>query len=225
MFDPTRGLNYANNMKQLFLTSEVANVAKDISTKIKTKSGNLHTAFITTPIEKGHENDDLGWHKENKQRMTNAGFDIFEYTITGKDYEQLKIDLEHADVIYVEGGSLVHMMNQARITGFDTFIRGFVENGGVYIGTSTGSFIAAEDTAPGLPLENYTEDDFDSKGIGLVNFLVMPHWGTTDFKDAYRKVPDFAYSIKVPMIILTDTQYVHVNGDSFNIIDVNKTTI
>lgn len=140
-------------MKQLFLTSEVNSVAQDIRQKI-TKTGNLCTAFITTPIEKGLEDDDLEWHEQNKTSMINAGFDILEYTIAGKKLEELKKDLSHADVIYVEGGSLIHMMNQSRISGFDNFAREFIKNGGIYIGTSTGSFIAAEDTSPGLLSRN-----------------------------------------------------------------------
>ncbi len=208
-------------MKQLFLTSDVADVAKDISQKIKTKSGNLRTAFITTPLEKEDDNNPE-WHKQNKKAMQEAGFDIFEYTITGKNYESLQKDLTSIDVIYVEGGSLIHMMNQARLTGFDKFVREFIENSGVYIGTSTGSFIMAEDTAPALPLETYLEDNFDSRGIGLVNFLVMPHWGTDDFKDSYQKVPSFAYGMKTPMITLTNSQYVWVRDNTLQIIDVSK---
>ena len=209
-------------MKELFLTSEVNLVASDIRKKIKTKSGNLKTAYITTPTEKGHEEDDLEWSRQNKASMVKEGFDIFEYSITGKKIEELEQDLGSADVVYVEGGSLVHMMNQVRLSGFDTFIREFVEDGGVYIGTSTGSFIMAEDTAPGLSLEVYLEDGFDTKGIGLVNFLVMPHWGTDMFKESYRKMPQDAYDMKVPMIILTDTQYVWVSGESMRIIDVRE---
>ena len=146
---------------------------------------------------------------------------IDRYTITGKTYEQIDKDLSAVDVIYVEGGSLVFMLNQARITGFDRFISDFVARGGVYIGTSTGSFIAAKDTAPGLPLEVHLEEDFDSKGIGLVNFLLMPHWGTDSFRDAYKNVPSFAYEMKVPLIVLNDKQYVWVLGDSFQIVDLN----
>jgi dipeptidase E len=197
-------------------------VAEDISKKIKTGSGHLRTAYITTPTEKGLEGDDLEWSKQNQASMKKAGFDIFEYSITGKNIGELKQDLGTADVIYVEGGSLVHMMNQVRLSGFDSFIREFIEQGGVYIGTSTGSFIAAEDTAPGLSLETYREDNFDAKGIGLVNFLVMPHWGTDTFKESYRKMPRDAYQMKVPMIILTDTQYVWVKDDFLQVVDVEK---
>ena len=207
------------HMIELFLTSEVQAVAEDIYKKISKGSGKLHTAYIITPIERGHEEDDLGWHKKNKESMMTAGFDIFEYSITGKNVENLQSDLGNADVIYVEGGSLVHMMNQARISGFDSFIREFVEKGGKYIGTSTGSFIMAEDTAPGLVLETYLEDNFNPKGIGLVNFLVMPHWGTKDFKESYEQMPRHAYTMTTPMIILTDTQYVWVKDKSFQIID------
>lgn len=209
-------------MKKLFLTSEVNLVASDISKKIKTKSGNLRTAYIITPTEKNNEEDDLLWSKQNQTSMIKAGFDIFKYSITDKNLEKIRQDLNSADVIYVEGGSLVHMMNQTRLSGFDIFIREFIENDGVYIGTSTGSFITAEDTAPGLSLEEYLEDGFDTKGIGLINFLVMPHWSTDAFKDNYYKMPQYAYHMKVPMIILTDTQYVWVEGECVRIVDVTK---
>lgn len=205
---------------ELFLTSEVKTPAQDISDKIGADR-NKRTAYITTPIEKGLEGDDLVWHKENKEAMTNAGFDIFEYTITGKSLEDLYRDLKDAGVIYVEGGSLVHMMNQARLSGFDTFVREFLKNGGIYIGTSTGSFIAAENTEPGLCLETYLEENFDPKGLGLVNFLVMPHWGTDVFKEQYKNMPIHAYNMKTPMIVLSDTQYVWVKDEAMKIVDVD----
>ncbi len=206
---------------QLFLTSEVNLVAQDISKKITTKTGNLKTAFITTPTEKGHEQDDLQWSKDNQSSMRNAGFDIFEYTITNKNLEELKKDLGECDVVYVEGGSLIHMMNQVRRTGFDKFIVDFLEKGGVYVGTSTGSFIAAKDTAPGISLEFYLEDNFNTQGIGLVNFLVMPHWGADVFKECYEKMPKFAYHMSVPMVVLNDSQYVWVKGENMQIVDVS----
>lgn len=207
-------------MKQLFLTSEINLVAEDISTKIKTKSGNLKTAYIITPIEKGHEEDDLSWHHQNKKSMEEAGFDIFEYTITGKNIEDLQRDLSDIDVIYVEGGSLVYMLNQTRSSGFDKFITKYVSEGNPYIGTSTGSFIAAPDTEAGLSLENYFEDNFNSQGIGLVNFLIMPHWGTEDFESQYKTMPEKMYHTKTPMIILNDSQYVWVQDDNIQIVIV-----
>lgn len=207
-------------MIELFLTSDVNSVAANISKKIKTRTRKKRTAFITTPLEKGHEGDDLQWHKQNKEALTKEGFDIFEYTITGKKLEDLKRDLKDIDIVYVEGGSLVHMMNQTRSSGFDIFIRDFVENGGKYIGTSTGSFITAEETAPGLCLETYLEENFNTKGIGLVNFLVMPHWGSDEFRESYKNMPDRAYNMSTPMIVLTNTQYVWVKDDSIQIVDV-----
>lgn len=207
-------------MKQLFLTSEVKLVAKSVKERIKTRSGQFKTAYITTPIEKGHENDDLHWHKDNKQSMIDAGFDIFEYTITGKSIDELRTDLKEADVIYVEGGSLTHMLSQSKKTGFDVFLREFVAKGNPYIGTSTGSFIASSDTEAGLSLEDYFIYNFDPVGIGLVDFLIMPHWGTESFKDKYEELPKKYYHTNTPMIVLNDRQYVWVLGDKFEIIAV-----
>ncbi len=207
-------------MKQLFLTSEVNLVAKDIINKIETKSGKFRTAYIITPIEKGHANDDLEWHVENKKSMLEAGFDIFEYTITNKNINDFNDDLSDVDIIYVEGGSLTHMLRQVKVTGFDKFIVDFVDSGKPYIGTSTGSFIASTDTEAGLSLENHFENDFNPEGIGLVNFLVMPHWGTEDFREHYLKMPSIAYQTKTPMIILNDNQYVWVQGNKFEIVSI-----
>jgi dipeptidase E len=209
-------------VKQLFLTSEVKLVAGSIRQKIKTDKDTLRTAFITTPLERGLEDDDLEWHKQNKEAMVKVGFDIFEYTITERTLKDLQRDLSKVDVIYVEGGSLVFMMNQARRSGFDVFVRAFIERGGIYIGTSTGSFIMAEETGPGLSLETYLEENFDSRGIGLVNFLVMPHWGSDYFKKSYRQMPVQAYKMTTPMIVLTDTQYVWVTDEKVQIVDVAK---
>lgn len=205
-------------MKQLFLTSSVHLVAKDISNKIKTKTGNLRTAYITTPIEKSHEND-LSWHEDNKKSLKENGFDIFEYTITGKSLQQINHDLEDIDVLYVEGGSFIHMMNQVRAVSFDKFIDKFVEAGKPYIGTSTGSIICSPDMKALVSIEEYVEDGFDSTGLGLVNFLLMPHWGSSFFQDGYKKIPIEAYTTVVPMITINDFQYVYVNGKDMQIIN------
>lgn len=207
-------------MKQLFLTSEVNLVAESIEKKVKTKSGKLKTAYVTTPIEKGHEHDDLNWHKQNKKSMNDAGFDIFEYTITNKNLDQIQSDLANIDILYVEGGSLVHMLNQSRATGFDIFLKKFVEDGNPYIGTSTGSFIVATDTEAGLSLENYLEDNFNSKGIGLVNFLIMPHWGSEEFRQQYVDMPKNAYHTTTPLVVLNDNQYVWVTDNKTEIVSI-----
>ncbi len=207
-------------MKQLFLTSDVADVAADIAQKIQTKSGALKTAYITTALERGHDDDDLAWHKYNKQSMEDAGFDVFEYTITGKSIEEMRADLTSVDVVYVEGGSLVWMLQQVRETGFDVLVKEMINAGTPYIGTSTGSFIMAPDTEAGLALENYFEADFDSKGLGVVNFLLMPHWGTDDFADQYPTVATEYYHTSTPMITITDKSYVWVQDDQCKLVTV-----
>jgi|GEM_PF-2400669 len=70
---------------------------------------------------------------------------------------------------------------------------------------------------------NLVADDISKKNNRpLVNFLVMPHWGSDIFKEYYKKMSQHAYYMKVPMIILTDTQYVWVTNELIQIVDVNK---
>ena len=59
------------------------------------------------------------------------------------------------------------------------------------------------------------------KGLGLVDFVVLPHWGSDDHKKLYlNKRLEHAYKDDNKIILLTDYQYISVEGDMYKIIDV-----
>lgn len=209
-------------MKRLFLTSSVHAVAYDIAKKLNLSSNNK-LVFITTPAEP--ETGDKTWLKNDRQALVDAGFKVSDYTITNKTLGQLKEDLKYYDFIYLSGGNTLYLLKQSQKSGFNTLIKELIyKEGKTYIGTSAGSIMAVPKCPDYLLPKDEIVNHEKQKGYGFVNFTIVPHWGNKHFKDRYLKVRlKIAYKRdQVPLLLLTDTQYVYVQGDKCEIVDVTK---
>lgn len=214
-------------MKRLFLTSSVGTkgVAESIYHKLKTNK-KLKTAFITTPVETDLEKADLSWLEEDRDALNSAGFITFDYTITGKSLEQIIIDLQNIDILYISGGNEFYFREKCTETNFDSFVHDFVNKGGIYIGTSCGSIIAGTDMSPTLQLNDLQAltKPVETHGFGLVDFTILPHWGSQEFKERYasNETNKNMYQEQFALIALNNNQYVEVKDDRYQIIDVTK---
>ena len=206
---------------ELFLTSSVHAVARDIATRYDWSKGKT-LVFITTPAEAKEEQGDLEWQRIDRQALVGAGWEVTDYTITGKDAAQIKRDLEGYEVIYVSGGSPPYMLEQSQKSGFIPVVQKLVREGKTYIGTSTGSIMCG----PRLPewFDDEAIEFVDRTCYNFVNFTIAPHWGSKYFKDEYfgARMKKMYQESQVPLILLTDSQYVHVQDDTLEIIDVNN---
>jgi hypothetical protein len=69
------------------------------------------------------------------------------------------------------------------------------------------------------------EAELENKnGYGFVNFTLVPHWGSEDFKERYlgERLKIVYKEDQVPLILLTDNQYVHIKDDQMKIVDVSS---
>ncbi len=209
-------------MKQLFLTSSVNVVAHDIAKKVDLSKGNK-LVFVDTATEV--EEGDKTWLKNDRLALVNAGFDVEDYTITGKTKSQLEKDLINYDYIYLSGGDTFYLLQQSQESGFVEVVRDLILNKGkIYIGTSAGSIIAGEKCPDYLLSKDETLELENRNGYGFVNFTILPHWGSEDFRKKYLDARlKIAYKKdQVPLLLLTDNQYVHVQDNWVEIVDVTK---
>jgi dipeptidase E len=209
-------------MKNLFLTSSVHAVAHDIGKRLDLSTKNK-LVFITTAAEP--EIGDKTWLANDRQALVNAGFKVSDYTITDKTLGQLKNDLRDYDFIYLSGGNTFYLLKQSHKSEFFNLIKDLVyKEGKTYIGTSAGSIIAGPKCPDYLLDKDETLSIENQKGYGFVNFTILPHWGSGDFKDKYLKGRlKIAYKKdQVPLVILTDNQYIHVQGDKCEFVDMTK---
>lgn len=207
-------------MKQLFLTSSVHAVAHDIAKKLDLSSKNS-LVFITTPAEP--ETGDLTWLQNDRQSLVDAGFKVTDYTITNKTLTELKTDLARYDFIYVSGGSTIHLLRESKKSGFFDLVKDLIyKEGKTYIGTSAGSIITGPKCPDYLLDRDEVKELENQKGFEFVNFTILPHWGDDYFRDLYLKERlEIAYKKnQVPLLALTDNQYVYIQDDVMQIIDV-----
>lgn len=210
-------------MKQLFLSSEIDVVAKHITQRFPKPVNQLKTAFIPTAAEPGGL--DRQWFKQNRQGLVDAGFNLFDYSLTGKTARQIESDLKDVDVFHLNGGNMFYLLLQARKSGFDKFIKKAVNQGKIYIGSSAGSIITAPDISVTqiLKQETYKQELKNFKALNLVNFVILPHWGRDDFKAEYRmQRVSYIFQEDYSIILLNDYQYVQVEGEQYKIVDIRK---
>lgn len=212
-------------MKHLFLASSIENrsVTQDIFKKIG-KSAPLKTLCIKTATE-DKLRQDLSWYEDDKNGLKSAGFDVIEFSISGKSENELREALDSVDVVFVSGGNTFYLLQESQKTGFIKIIQEKVENGLPYIGSSAGSVIAGPDIEPILGIDDVklAPELNGYAGYNLVNFCVLPHWGSDNFKKSYlTNNLEPMYKEGVPLVALTNNQYVEVIDDAFRTIDVRS---
>lgn len=210
-------------MKTLFLASQVELVIKEI-----VKAGHLprnkKLAFIDTPAE--GEVGDKWWLENGRKALVGAGFDVFEYTITGKRAQTIRRDLADSEFIFVSGGNTFYFLEKTQETGFIKVIQDLVlKENKIYIGSSAGSVIAGPDIYPAYNLDDASKAPNlkGYQGFNLVDFVVLSHWGNDKFKSRYMNERlEIAYNSNNKIMLLTDNQFVYVKDDWYQIIDIKS---
>jgi dipeptidase E len=208
-------------MKKLFLTSKTSKVAGDIARNLPK---GLKLAFINTPAEPYGEPQP--WLLDDRKALEDSGFIVSEiYTFTGKKAEEIKKFLSDYDGIFICGGNTFYCLEKVQQSGCAEVIREFVASGKIYIGSSAGSIIAGPDIYPTFMLDKVEKapELKGYEGFGLTDVVVFPHWGTDKFKERYLNFRmQHAYTEKHKIILLTDNQYLKVEDDKYQIIDVTN---
>jgi dipeptidase E len=208
---------------KLFLTSKFHFVAHSIATKLSDEQ-KQQVVFITTPFKyRKFKESELDWHYYNLEAMKKYGYNYEFYDITGKTSRDIERDLAKHQTMYVEGGNPFFFMQEAAKNHFGDYIKKRLDSGMIYISESAGSVCAGVDIAansrPGKSLQDY--DLSNSNGFGLVNFAILPHWGQKEKREDYLtyKIPQ-SYKEDFPYILLSNNQYVEVQDDWYQIVDI-----
>lgn len=219
-----------NALQRLYLTSSfrgkgVAEMVMEDIEKYLGKAGEeIRISYIITAGNL-HPEGRRDWIDEGRELLRAQGWQVFDYDIAGKMEEEVDQELADKDVVFVQGGSVIYMLEQLQKCNFGEIIKRVVARGVPYIGESTGSITTGRDISAykilandrrenPVPLESY-------QGMGLVNFLLRPHWNNQTKYDSYshKIVENFEqfYAISEPIIFLNDNQLVFVEGDNFQI--------
>jgi dipeptidase E len=199
-------------MRTLYLASSFNKVGIDIVSRL---SAHARIAFITTAAEA--EPEPRPWLDADRAVFVECGFAVTDYTFTGKDADTLRRELAVYDVLFVEGGNSYHLLRQMQLSGAFPVVRELLDTGKIYIGSSAGSIVTCPTIGWTGSLDDRSEvpELSDVSGIGLVPFLILPHWGheKRNSRHLEHNLP-LLQQEPYPTVLLGDEQYLRICADS-----------
>lgn len=182
------------------------------------KPAEVKVCFIATASYAKHPKGDASYITEERRRWSELGFKrIRELDLRKEKEESLRDKLRGFDVISVLGGNTFYLLKYVRESGFDKALRLFLDGGGIYLGVSAGSIIACKDISPAGWSPDWDENTVglkDFKGMGLVDFIISPH-----YKPEHEAIiEENKHKVPYPVIASTDLQAVLVEGGNIQFI-------
>lgn len=200
---------------KLFLASSLQHTGTEIAKMLLADGFAGKLLFLTTAseVEKG----DLSWLAADRKPLTDAGLDVFNYTVTNKTPSEVEKALEGVGAVCVAGGNTYFLLEQVRNSGFDQIITKRVQEGMPYIGSSAGALLAGPSIETSLDDPSITPKLTNYTGLELCTISVRPHWGSAHFQDAYQHEFKRLYSLNKSMVLLTDTEFMVVENNRYRV--------
>lgn len=177
---------------------------------------NMLVGFVATAAD---PYEDKWFVEEDRKALEKAGFRLRDISLKGKTREQLSKELEGVGIIFVAGGNTFYLLEKARESGFDRVVKELVSRGVVYAGSSAGSIIAGPSIEPVKYIDEPSLASLKSfRGFGLVDFVVLPHFGRDKYKKQYEAVMKEFSGSGHKLVPLNDGQAVIVKDRGYKIV-------
>ena len=167
---------------------------------------------------------DKFWVRWDRDAFQNLGYEIREVDlreITPEDFERL---LNDVDILHVCGGSVYYLVALLREKQFETIIVNAIKNESIiYTGTSAGSIVVSKNIKP----FSYDQEEaeqvkkvLDHKGLGLIDFSIVPHCNQVDFVAEHQKMVAQMRNDPEPLFFLQDNHAIWIDGDTMKLVKV-----
>lgn len=174
-------------MKRFFLTSITENVLDKLPALIGKKPEDTKIAFIPTAAD---PYEDKSFMETDKAKWLEFKYDFKEVDLKDKDEDQLRSALEGSDIIYLSGGNVFYLLQEANKCGLKKVLKEQLEQGKIYGGGSAGAAIAGPTLEPLQTIDDPTRapELNDYTAFGFVDFIVLPHFDYEKYNRKYQEV-------------------------------------
>ena len=136
--------------------------------------------------------------------------------IKNKNEEEIRKTIVSADIVLVAGGDTFYLMEKLKESGADKVIKDFIENNGIYIGSSAGSIICCPTIEGAEEFDNPNLapklDNFN--GLGIFRNVIIPHIHKEKYLERVKKTTARLESKEYKVYHLTDDDVLFFDGDS-----------
>lgn len=137
-----------------------------------------------------------------REYLKASGFDILVFDLR----ENSNFDiLNECDAIYTSGGNCFYLLSLMKKTGFDVFLKNWIEQNKIYIGSSAGSCIMGTSLEPYKTLDDpQLAPDLESyDALSIVDYVIIPHFGREKYTQRHQAIIA-EYDSKYNLILLDD---------------------
>lgn len=209
-----RSARVSRNMKKILLTSAKLDLLPEL---ISVEPAKSKLVFIPTAAD---PYDDKWFVEADRQILKELGFSPIELDLKRQTQEKLKAVLQGVDIIHVAGGNSFYLLQEMKESGFDKIVKDLVEKGVVYSGASAGAIVAGPDIESTKFLDDPSEAPRlkSSKGLNLVDFIVLPHYEKEKCKEKYEKTMREFADKGLNLIPITDEEFIVVEDNNYRIL-------
>lgn len=181
--------------------------------------------LVFIPTAANVEMGDKWWLIADLAKCRELGFkevDIVDISAFSQDIWEPR--LQNADVIMVGGGNTSYLMGQIKKSGLVKVLPDLLKSR-VYVGISAGSMVVAPKLKEKEMQRLYEEpivDDDTNEGLGLVDFLVVPHMDSPYFPRAAELIDEVAKGIDIPLYAIDDQTAVKVVDEKIEVVSEGK---
>lgn len=169
--------------------------------------------FIPTA---GDPYDNKDFVEADRIALEKYGLDIVEMDIKNKNEEEIRKAIASADIVLVAGGDTFYLMEKLKESGADKVIKDFIENNGIYIGSSAGSIICCPTIEGAEEFDNPNLakglNNFD--GMGVFKDAIIPHAQKEKYFERIRRATERLESKGYKVYPLTDDDILFFDGYS-----------
>jgi dipeptidase E len=176
----------------------------------------LKVAFIANAAD---NYVDKWFVEKDRNSLLELGMNVSDVDLRGKTSNELLIEFENVDVIFVAGGNTFYLLQKMIESGADKIISNLVKKGVVYVGSSAGSVLVGPSIEPVATSDDPKEAPMlkSFEGLRLVDFVTLPHFNKNSPEDNYAEVIK-KYSKKYKLVTISDKQAITVNDNNFEIV-------
>ena len=150
-----------------------------------------------------------------RRQVLDCGVNIMDIDLKGQTEHSLLKRLSSCDVIFVNGGNTLYLLDVIRKSGFDKIISTLLDRGKIYVGISAGSYIAC----PTIDVAAFKRHDnllnlTDLRALNLVPFYIFAHYSDL-YKNLVKKESE---KLNKPLVALTDKQAVVVHHNEIRVV-------
>lgn len=169
--------------------------------------------FIPTA---GDPYDNKDFVEADRIALEKYGLDIVEMDIKNKNEEEIRKAIVGAGIVLVAGGDTFYLMEKLKESGADKVIKDFIENNGIYIGSSAGSIICCPTIEGAEEFDNPNLakglNNFD--GMGVFKDAIIPHAQKEKYFERIRRATERLESKGYKVYPLTDDDILFFDGNS-----------